>query len=235
MFAMASDRSPKDPILRAATGAKPALRATLPFIHLRVHSAYSLLEGALQISKVVSHAVTSRSPAIAVTDTNNLFGALEFANKASKEGIQPLIGCQIDICFEDTTAEAAARTHRQTGPECQPLTLIAATEIGYANLVRIVSDAYLTTEAGLPPHRPVSALQGLCDGVICLSGGPRGPIGSAFGDDHSELAESRLFTLKELFGDRLYVELERVGDYDRAIEQKTIQLAYRHELPLVAI
>jgi len=231
---MASDRLPKDPILRAATGARPASGPTLPFIHLRVHSAYSLLEGALQISKIVSHAVAAESPAIAVTDTNNLFGALEFATKASKEGIQPIIGCQIDICFEDTTADAAARTHRQTGPECQPVTLIAATEAGYANLVRMVSDAYLTTETGLPPHRPVSLLHGLCDGIICLSGGPRGPVGSAFVDDHAELAESRLFTLKRLFGDRLYVELERLGDYDRAVEQKTVELAYRHELPLVA-
>jgi DNA polymerase-3 subunit alpha len=93
--------------LRAATGAKPASAATLPFIHLRVHSAYSLLEGALQISKIVSHAVASESPAIAVTDTNNLFGALEFANKASKEGVQPIIGCQLDVCFEDTVADAA--------------------------------------------------------------------------------------------------------------------------------
>ncbi len=178
--------------------------------------------------------MASESPAIAVTDTNNLFGALEFANKASKEGIQPIIGCQLDICFDDTAPEAAARTHRQTGPECQPLTLIAATEQGYANLVRIVSDAYLATEPGLPPHRPVSALRGHCDGIICLTGGPLGPLGVALADDHAELAETRLLKLRDLFGDRLYVEVERVGDYDRAIEQKTIDLAYRHELPLVA-
>jgi DNA polymerase III alpha subunit len=89
---------------------------------------------------------------------------------------------------------------------------------GVRESVRIVSDAYLATDRACR-RIAVSALLGLCDGVICLSGGPRGPIGSAFGDDHAELAEGRLSKLNTLFDGRLYVELERVGDYDRAIEQ----------------
>src|SRR6185312_15597696 len=73
-----------------------------------------------------------------------------------------------------------------------------------------------------------------CEGLICLTGGPRGPVGHAIRQDRRDLAETRLLTLKDLFGDGLYVELERVGVYDRAIEQASIDLAYGHELPLVA-
>ena len=211
----------------------PAPRSALLFIHLRVHSAYSLLEGALPISKIVGHAVEAELPAIAVTDTNNLFGALEFAQKASKEGIQPIVGCQLEIAFEDSTQEVT-RGHRHGGPLSQPVVLIAATEHGYANLVRLVSDAYLATAPGVEPHRPVEALAGLCDGVICLTGGPRGPIGAALAAGHREIAEARLVQLKQLFGNRLYVELERVGEYDRSLEQATIAIAYEQALPLVA-
>ena len=82
----------------AVNGSK---NSAAPFIHLRVHSAYSLLEGALTISKIVDHAVASGAPAVGIADTNNLFGALEFAQKASKAGVQPLIGCQVGIDFGD--------------------------------------------------------------------------------------------------------------------------------------
>src|SRR6478752_7046285 len=98
---MADDtKLPRDPLLREAmAAARTGGAPTRPFIHLRVHSAYSLLEGALQISKIVGHAAKDLAPAIAVTDTNNLFGALEFAQKAVKEGVQPVIGCQLDFAF----------------------------------------------------------------------------------------------------------------------------------------
>ena len=225
---MATDSSTRDPILRAGSGERAPAR---PFVHLRVHSAYSLLEGALPLGKLVGHAVKDGSPAIAITDTNNLFGALEFAQKASKDGVQPLIGLQLDIAFE--AAEDAA-SRRRSGPELHPVVLIAATEGGYANLIRIVSAAYLDTPPGEPPSRSLPALHGRTEGIICLTGGPRGPVGAAIRDGDRERAERRLLELKALFGDRLYVELERLGGYDRALEATTIALAYRHELPLVA-
>src|SRR5689334_16190062 len=99
---MSSERPPRDPILREAMTARAAPEPPLrPFVHLRVHSAYSLLEGALPAKKIVGHAVKDAAPAIAITDTNNLFGALEFAQYAVKDGVQPLIGCQLDISFGD--------------------------------------------------------------------------------------------------------------------------------------
>jgi len=112
--------------------------------------------------------------------------------------------------------------------------LIAANEAGYANLVRLVSRAYLDTPSGEPVHVTADMLAALAEGIICLTGGPRGPLGSALKEDRRDLAEERLLKLKAMFGDRLYVELERMSGYDRAVEQAMVELAYRHELPLVA-
>ncbi|MDZ5698291.1 DNA polymerase III subunit alpha [Chelativorans sp. M5D2P16] len=230
---MASDRRSRDPLL--AEAARAAARPERPFIHLRVHSAYSLLEGALPIGKIIGHAVKDETPAIAVTDTNNLFGALEFAQKAVKEGVQPIIGCQLDIAFEDAFSDARRSHSRKGGSPFDPLVLIAATEEGYANLVKLVSRAYLENEAGADPHIAAGWLEDHAEGIVCLSGGPRGPVGAALKADRAEVAEARLlFLKKKAFGDRLYVELERLRDYDRAVEAATVDLAYRHDLPLVA-
>ncbi len=231
---MASPRPPRDPLLRAAmqaaTSPAPAAR---PFIHLRVHSAYSLLEGALPLGKIVGHAVKDGAPAIAVADTNNLFGALEFAQKAVKDGVQPIMACQLDTLFEgeDASSQRAARDAR---PDLAGLVLIAADETGYANLVRLVSRAYLETPAGAPVHITSGWLAESAPGLICLTGGAAGPIGRALAADHAPLAEARLLHLRDLFGDRLYVELQRHEGYDRAVEAAQIDLAYRHDLPLVA-
>ncbi|GAA2822264.1 DNA polymerase III subunit alpha [Aminobacter aminovorans] len=232
---MSSDRLPRDPLKREAL-----IRAEKPdtsermFIHLRVHSAYSLLEGALKLDKVVAHAAKDEAPAIAVADTNNLFGALEFAQKATKDGVQPLIACQVDVDFADGGDSTQRGQGWKQALDLFPVVLIAATETGYANLVRLVSRLYLETPNGEPVHAKLDWVAGLAEGIICLTGGPRGPIGAAIKSDHTAIAESRLLTMKQMFGDRLYVELERLAGYDRMIEAATIELAYRHYLPLVA-
>ena len=229
-----TERLPRDPLMReAATRMQAPMPPARPFVHLRVHSAYSLLEGALPLKKIVGHAVKDETPAIAVTDTNNLFGALEFAQYASKDGIQPIVGCHVDISFEDANAEAS-RSQRKSGPDLQPVVLIAATEEGYANLVRLVSRVYLENNPGEAAHARRGWLAEHAAGVICLTGGPRGPIGAALAANAPALAEARLLYLRDCFDDRLYVELERLANYDRAVEAATVELAYRHELPLVA-
>ncbi|MBB3235051.1 DNA polymerase III subunit alpha [Phyllobacterium endophyticum] len=213
--------------------AQVAGKQALRFVHLRVHSAYSLLEGALQIPKVIGLAVESKAPAIAITDTNNLFGALEFAQKGSKAGLQPIIGCQLDIAFHDQTEENRS-VNRREALGLAPLVLLAATEEGYANLVRLISRAYLETPAGDPVHVASSWLSGWSEGIIALSGGPEGTIAKAIKDDRVDRARQRLVHLRSLFGDRLYVELQRHRGYDRALEAAQIELAYELELPLVA-
>jgi len=229
---MASDRRSRDPLMKEA--GRVQAQPECSFIHLRVHSAYSLLEGALPLGKIIGHALKDEAPAIAIADTNNLFGALEFAQKAVKDGVQPIVGCQLDVAFHDAFSEARRAASRKSFGEYDPLVLIAATETGYANLVRLVSRAYLENEAGSATHVAAGWLQDHADGIICLTGGPRGPIGTAIKADRVEIAEARLVFLKETYGDRLYVELERLQGYDRALEAGAVNLAYEHDLPLVA-
>ncbi len=204
------------------------------FIHLRVHSAYSLLEGALPLTKIIGHAVREQAPAIAVTDTNNLFGALEFAQKAVKDGVQPIIGCQLDVAFDNPGDTGQRQSRRQQRSETHPLLLLAATEEGYSNLVRLVSRAYLDVPAGAAAHAEFDWLQPLSAGLVCLTGGEDGPIGAALKTDHQAIAEGRLLRLHDIFGDKLYVELQRFRGYDRKVEEVTVDLAYTHHLPLVA-
>ncbi|WP_425373825.1 DNA polymerase III subunit alpha [Phyllobacterium salinisoli] len=203
------------------------------FIHLRVHSAYSLLEGALQIGKIIGHAVGDNAPAIAITDTNNLFGALEFAQKAVKDGVQPIVGCQLDLSFGDSGDDSRSASRRDA-LGLAPIVLIAATEEGYTNLVRLVSRAYLETPAGDPVHIDAGWLDGHSEGIIALTGGALGPIGRALAAERPDRAQQRLQHLQFLFGDRLYVELQRPAGYDRLIEARMIELAYARALPLVA-
>jgi DNA polymerase III subunit alpha len=227
--------STRDPLVRAAMAPQAPERPARPFVHLRVHSAYSLLEGALPVAKIVAKAAADEAPAIAITDTGNLFGALEFAQYAVKAGIQPLIGCQMEICFGDASEDGQTRPgQRRAGSGRRSVVLIAATEQGYANLVRLVSRAYLDLPAGEPPHLPVGWLEGASEGIICLTGGEGGPIGAAIKADQPALALSRLKRLAELFDDRLYVELQRAAGYDRRVEAATVALAYDNDLPLVA-
>ena len=204
---------------------------SVPFIHLRVHSAYSLLEGALTISKIVDFALASGSPAIGICDTNNLFGALEFAQKASKAGIQPVIGCQIAIDFCDA-GQGGVPSRRYDG-SLPSILLIASNEQGHANLVRLVSRAYMETPSGEPVHIQVAWLEELANGMIVLSGGMSGPFDELIGTAR-EAAMARLNRLRGAFADRLYIELQRPQGYDKSHEAKMVLLAYETELPLVA-
>ncbi|MCQ0990018.1 DNA polymerase III subunit alpha [Jiella marina] len=206
----------------------------LPFVHLRVHSSFSLLEGALRLDQIIKFAQGDAAPAIGIADTNNLFGALEFSEKAAKAGIQPIVGCQLDVDFADCEVDTRpGRGERGLSPVA-PLALIAATEEGYANLVEIVSLAYL----GDPDNqRPLTRLDWIAErttGVIALSGGPLGPIGLAIAGERPAIARQRMERLAELFGDRLYVELQRQQGYSQRVEAETVALAYELELPLVA-
>jgi DNA polymerase III subunit alpha len=213
---------------------QPPVLAEPRFIHLRVHSAYSLLEGALPVAKVVGFAQANNMPAIAITDSGNLFGALEFAQKASGAGVQPIAGCQLDLAFNDDLASPRGNGKASASQVMEAVVLIAATETGYANLVELVSRAYLDSTEGARAQVNIDWLHEFADGVICLTGGPLGPVGRMIAAAQPAIAEARLVALKEIYGDRLYVELQRHGSYDRALEHATVELAYAHELPLVA-
>src|SRR5271166_5139102 len=107
------------------------------FVHLHVHSSYSLLEGALKIAHLAELAKIDRQPALALTDTDNMFGALEFSEKMAGFGIQPIIGCSLALDFGDEEARPGLRSERRR------IVLIAATEAGYRSLIGLNSRAFL--------------------------------------------------------------------------------------------
>src|SRR4028118_1093041 len=106
------------------------------FVHLHVHSSYSLLEGALKIAQLAKLAAADKQPALALTDTNNLFGALEFSEKLAGMGIQPIAGVQLSVCFEEPDPT------QRTGSQAANIVLLARSEEGYRNLMRLASRAY---------------------------------------------------------------------------------------------
>ncbi len=200
------------------------------FVHLHVHSSYSLLEGAMTIARLADLAKKDRQPALALTDTDNMFGALEFSEKLAGYGIQPIVGCSLGIDFADQENRNPAL--EQTWPR---IVLLAAAEEGYRSLMRLVSQAYLGTSVQERPHLKLAEFAGETKGLIALTGGPKGPLDIAVAGGQNPLAQSRCEALQKLFGDRLYVELQRHGmPAERAAEAALIDLAYARGLPLVA-
>ncbi|HML13823.1 MAG TPA: DNA polymerase III subunit alpha [Xanthobacteraceae bacterium] len=200
------------------------------FVHLHVHSSYSLLEGALPIARLAELAKADRQPALALTDTDNMFGALEFSEKLASVGIQPIVGCALALDFADHDSAP-----RSGAPSALPrLVLIAAREEGYRNLMRLTSHAFLDVPPGAPPHVRIEALADAAGGLIALTGGPSGPLDAALAAGQGELAAARCARLVEIFGDRLYVELQRHGRAARRSEPALIELAFAKGLPLVA-
>src|SRR5579862_5606097 len=202
------------------------------FVHLHVHSSYSLLEGALTIARLAELAKKDRQPALALTDTDNMFGALEFSEKMASSGIQPIVGCALAVDFGDQEARGGPVPG---GEDFARLVLLVAREEGYRSLMRLCSRAHLDTEQNQKPHVKIAWLAGEASGLIALSGGPGGPLDRAFVGGQSALAQSRCEALQDLFGDRLYIELQRHGmANERAAEPALVELAYGRGLPLVA-
>ena len=202
------------------------------FIHLRVHTAYSLSAGAIPVKQLVAMCQAARMPAVAVTDTGNLFGALEVATTCSAAGIQPIIGCE--IALERIGAPEGSRPERGFA-EPDRIVLLVQNEPGYRNLLGLVSRSYLAGEVSTEPAITAADLAQASEGLLCLTGGPRGPIGRLLAEGQAEAAEAVLTQLAGLFPNRLYVELMRHGTPEEArTEPGLVELAYRHDLPLVA-
>ena len=188
------------------------------FVHLHLHSAYSLAEGAIKIGDLIALCVGQSMPAVAVTDTNNLFGAMEFALSAGKAGVQPIFGCQLTV-----------------GKDEHQLVLLAQSEIGYKNLCKIVSASYINDNEHAEVTATYETLETYAKGIICLSGGMKGAIAQAVLHGQKDKAEQEVTRLNTIFKDAFYIELQRHGlpDEDKA-EDELIDLAYAHDVPLVA-
>ena len=203
-----------------------------PFIHLRARSAYSLLEGAIKIPKLVDIAVRDRMPALALTDRHNLCGALEFSERAAAAGLQPIIGVTLGVAFD----EGEGRRHdAAVHSAIRPVALLATDEAGYLNLMELSSRAYLDTDASETPHVSETVLLDHAAGIIALTGGATGPLGALICEGHGATARAILKRMQGAFGDRLYVEVQRHGlEREGACEAEMVELAYDLKLPIVA-
>ena len=213
------------------------------FIHLRVHSAYSLSAGAIKIKELVQLCRGEAMPAVAITDSGNLFGALEFATACAEAGVQPIIGCEIALAPNASGRNGRAANGNGNGHGHAPnghgepdrIVLLVQSETGYRNLLSLVSRAFLDGEAGGEPSVALADLAQESDGLICLAGGAGGPVGRPLAEGQTEAAEAALAALKEIFPGRLYLEVQRHGlPEELRSEAGLVDLAYAHDLPLVA-
>ncbi len=199
------------------------------FVHLRVRSAYSLLEGAIKADKIAGLAKADGMPAVGIADRANLFGALEFSVATKGEGVQPIIGCALPV-----TGIGEALPERWA--KVPTVMLIAQNERGYLNLCELSSAAYLDIEPSDEPHVPWARVCELSEGLILLSGGPDGPVDHLFAaSNKAKEGRAALSEMKRVFGDRFYVELQRHGAPGEATaEGELVAFAYDEDAPLVA-
>ncbi|SOH93986.1 DNA polymerase-3 subunit alpha [Monaibacterium marinum] len=204
------------------------------FIHLRVHSAYSLLEGALQVKKLPDIAKAAGMPALAVTDSCNNFAALEFSEVSAKAGLHPIIGTQFPLAYSGPPQPG------EKPVEPRAIVLLAQNETGWENLMRLNSCAYLDSGDQLP-HLTLDELETFSEGLICLTGGALGPLGQLIRDGHGAKAAALADRMSAMFPTRLYIEVQRhpYGDDPRTPEETAsepglVDLAYAKGLPLVA-
>ena len=194
------------------------------FVHLRTHSAYSLSEGAIRPDRIAAMAKDGGMPAAAITDTGNLFGALEFSQYCAAKGVQPIIGCQVGLTRSDNP---------RLPPD--PLVLLAQDATGLANLQRLSSSGFLETDPALKPQLPFARIAELAAGLLLLAGGTTGPVGRLLAEGQKPEAERLLDAMGEAFPGRTLQELHRHGlAVDAAIEPGLIALADARGIPLVA-
>ena len=202
-----------------------------PFVHLRLHSEYSITDGLLRVDDAVAAAVADRQPALALTDLANLFGMVKFYTAARAAGIKPVIGCDVWVGDDAPGGE-------REGPA--RLLLLCRNHAGYLRLCELLSDAY----RGERRHgRAVIAADALCggdnDGLIALSGAAGGDVGRALLEDKRPRAEALAARWAKAFAHAFYIELQRpnareAGGAQEALVAESIDLAARLGLPVVA-
>ncbi|MDG6093990.1 DNA polymerase III subunit alpha [Acetobacter sp. AN02] len=194
------------------------------FVHLRVHSAYSLSQGAIRVPEIAALAREMAMPAVGIADTGNLFGALEFSQYCSGKGIQPLIGCQIAL---------PPRSGKHGAP-AEPVVLIARNETGLLNLQYLSSAGFLEA-SGDEATVAAEMIAARAEGLFLLTGGTRGPVFRMMADGQEEEAGLFLRMMRDAFGDYMGMELNRHGlPQEAGVEPGLIALADRFSLPLVA-
>jgi len=190
------------------------------FNHLKIHSQYSICEGAIKIENLKNFCKERKIPCLGLSDTSNLCGALEFAENISKVGTQPIIGTQINFRFEDTTGL---------------LPLIALNEKGYKRIIELSSKSYLENDALSDPHLDIKELLTNTDGVVLLSGTIQGLFGRLFVKGRLEEITKLYKNLSSKFTDRFYLEIQRHGDQNEIIfEKNNLNQSLKLKIPIIA-
>jgi DNA polymerase III subunit alpha len=201
------------------------------FVHLHVHSVYSLLHSTIRLPQLFERAKGYRLPALALTDHGNLFGAIEFYDQAYALGIKPILGCELGV-DDDQAAEAGEmRTSRRAGH----VVLLVKNRRGYENLLKLLTHAHARgwqNEPAVPRSRLFDHHQGL----ILLSGCRRGDLAGPLVADDPDRAHARGAAYREVFGkDRFFIELQPPrSDADRRLNGELVQLGRTMDLQVVA-
>ncbi len=203
------------------------------FVHLRLHTEFSVVDGTNRIDDVVAAAAADRQPALAITDLNNLFGAIKFYKAARGAGVKPLIGAEVMLQgFTDETPGAMPGAHQPALPRA---ILLVQDRQGYLNLSELLARAWTRNDGRGQAVVQRAWLEELNGGLILLSGAQAGPVGQALMAGDARRATDVALQLSSLFTHRFYLELQRAGraDDERHVTA-TVQLAARLRLPVVA-
>ena len=203
------------------------------FVHLRVHTAYSLSEGAMLVPKLMHKLHDLGIASIAVTDTANMFGGKAFSKYASDEGIKPILGCQFYLRNPDAD-DVLKSKGRVIDPD--KIILLVQNAEGYANIMHLMKISYLDNpQPTEKPQLKMEDLEKYAGGLIALTGGVEGQVGRLLLENREEEAKEVLLHLQKIFGNRLYMEISRIGlETEEKTEPKFIDMAYAYNIPLVA-
>lgn len=196
---------------------------TTDFVHLRVHTEYSIVDGIVRIKSLVKAVAAANMQAVAITDQNNLFAAIKFYKAAIAGGVKPILG--VDILLNNE--QQAKNPYR--------LTLLCQNEIGYKNITQLISRAYLEGQVGDTPIIAKSWLENAPEGLIVLSGAREGDVGQLLLSGNRSAAEQVLNSWLTLFPDRYYLEVQRTGRRDEdQYCRMIVELAQQFDAPIVA-
>jgi DNA polymerase III subunit alpha len=215
--------SGREPVLTRTYNRRPVPEA--PFVHLHVHSEFSILDGACRIPDLAARAAEFEMPAVALTDHGSLAGAVQLVREAGKHGVKPVIGCEVYLC-DDRRRQAKGYSH---------LTLLAETNEGYGNLIKLSSAGYLEGYY-YKPRIDWELLEQHAGGLIALSGCLSGRISKALEENRPADAAGDLDRFVQVFGrDNVYVEIQNAGlDEQARINPQLASLARETGVPLVA-
>jgi DNA polymerase III subunit alpha len=193
------------------------------FIHLSLHTEYSIVDGIIRIDDLIEHCVAQNMAAIAISDQSNLFGLIKFYTAAMAAGIKPIIGVNVWLSNENNRAEP------------YHVTFLAQNQVGYQNLIKLVSNSFLCGQQHGKPIVQKQWIENFAEGIIMLSGGKDGDVGRAILANDSQQTEILLKEWLRIFGNRFYLELTRTGKANEEdYIQSALDLAQQYQIPVVA-